>query len=111
MAVLRSNMDNNSGNISRIEEELKGADDRSGTDLLCVSQHIGNCGMMGEVDDHIRIHPAQFFKGLGDIILAVDADPTNDLRTQNMVDQFAHGAVGAAEYSSHTSIPSFLISA
>jgi len=30
MAVLRSNMDNNSGNISRIEEELKGTDDRSG---------------------------------------------------------------------------------
>jgi len=29
-AVLRSNMDNNSGNISRIEEELKGTDDRSG---------------------------------------------------------------------------------
>ena len=30
MAVLRSNMDNNSGNLSRIEEELKGSDDRSG---------------------------------------------------------------------------------
>ena len=30
MAVLRSNMDNNSGNIARIEEELKGTDDRSG---------------------------------------------------------------------------------
>ena len=29
-AVLRSNMDNNSGNIARIEEELKGTDDRSG---------------------------------------------------------------------------------
>ena len=29
-AVLRSNMDNNSGNLSRIEEELKGTDDRSG---------------------------------------------------------------------------------
>ena len=30
MAVLRSNMDNNSGNIGRIEEELKGTEDRSG---------------------------------------------------------------------------------
>ena len=29
-AVLCSNMDNNSGNISRIEEELRGTDDRSG---------------------------------------------------------------------------------
>ena len=29
-AVLRSNMDNNSSNIGRIEEELKGSDDRSG---------------------------------------------------------------------------------
>ena len=29
-AVLRSNMDNNSGNLGRIEEELKGSDDRSG---------------------------------------------------------------------------------
>ena len=29
-AVLRSNMDNNSANIGRIEEELKGSDDRSG---------------------------------------------------------------------------------
>ena len=30
MAVLRSNMDNNNGNLGRIEEELKGTDDRSG---------------------------------------------------------------------------------
>ena len=30
MAVLRSNMDNNGANIGRIEEELKGTDDRSG---------------------------------------------------------------------------------
>ena len=30
MAVLRSNMDNNGGNISRIEEELQGTDQRSG---------------------------------------------------------------------------------
>ena len=30
MAVLRSNMDNNSGNLGRIEEELRGTDDRSG---------------------------------------------------------------------------------
>ncbi len=30
MAVLRGNMQNNAGNIARIEEELQGADDRSG---------------------------------------------------------------------------------
>ena len=30
MAVLRSNMDNNSGNLNRIEEELQGTDGRSG---------------------------------------------------------------------------------
>ena len=30
MAVLRSNIDNNDGNIGRIENELRGADDRSG---------------------------------------------------------------------------------
>jgi len=30
MAVLRSNMDNNNGNLTRIEEELRGTEDRSG---------------------------------------------------------------------------------
>ncbi len=38
MAVLRSNMANNSENISRIEEELKGTEDRSGGILTQIAQ-------------------------------------------------------------------------
>ena len=38
MAVLRGNVDNNNGNIARIEEELKGAEDRSGGIISQIQQ-------------------------------------------------------------------------
>jgi len=38
MAVLRSNVDNNLGNISRIREEMKGAEDRSGGIVVQIDQ-------------------------------------------------------------------------
>ena len=38
MAVLRSNVENNNGNISRIEEEMKGSDDRSGGIMAQIDQ-------------------------------------------------------------------------
>ncbi len=44
MAVLQSNVDNNSGNIRRIEEELKGTEDRSGgisTQIAQTKERIG----------------------------------------------------------------------
>ena len=38
MAVLRGNVENNLGNIARIEEEMKGTDDRSGGIILQIQQ-------------------------------------------------------------------------
>ena len=38
IAVLRSNVENNAGNIARIEEEMKGTDDRSGGIVLQIDQ-------------------------------------------------------------------------
>ena len=38
MAVLRSNVENNTGNIQRIEEEMKGAEDRSGGIITQIEQ-------------------------------------------------------------------------
>ena len=38
MAVLRGNVENNAGNIGRIEEEMQGADDRSGGIVLQIQQ-------------------------------------------------------------------------
>ena len=38
MAVLRGNVENNTGNIARIEEEMQGADDRSGGIILQIQQ-------------------------------------------------------------------------
>ena len=47
-AVLRSNMDNNSANIGRIEEELKGTDDRSGGVSSQIEQTQGRIAAIGE---------------------------------------------------------------
>ena len=38
MAVLRGNVQNNAGNIARIEEEMRGTDDRSGGVITQIRQ-------------------------------------------------------------------------
>ena len=48
MAVLRSNMDNNSANIGRIEEELKGTEDRSGGVSAQIEQTGARIAAIGE---------------------------------------------------------------
>ena len=72
--------------------------------------YVGNGGVVGKVDDHIGFHLSQLGKGFGYSVFAVDADLAHDLFTKQTGNQLAHGAVGAEEYCSHTSIPSFRIS-
>ena len=87
-----------------------GADDRRRADLFGVVQYAGNGGMVGEIHHHIRFHGSQFVKGLGYAVFTVNADLAHHFFTEDAADQLAHGAVGAANHSSHTFIPSFLIS-
>ena len=51
MAVLRSNLENNGGNIRRIEEELRGDQDRSGGILTQIDQTRQR---IGEIEEHLH---------------------------------------------------------
>ena len=53
---------------------------------------------------------AQLCKGPGHAVFAVDGDLADDLVTELLADQLAHGAVGAADDGSHFSTPSLRIS-
>ena len=86
-----------------------GADDQGHGIFLRIGDYIGGGGMVGEIDEHVGIHPAQLGKGSGGSVFAVNADLTHDFLTQDAADQLAHGAVGAANNGSHTLTPSFLI--
>ncbi len=48
MAVLRGNVDNNNGNIARIDEELKGDEDRSGGIVAQIAQAESRIGQIDE---------------------------------------------------------------
>ncbi len=50
MAVLRGNVENNDGNIARIEEELKGDEDRSGGIVAQIQQ---TSGRIAEIDESL----------------------------------------------------------
>ena len=88
-----------------------GADDSGAAIGLGIGQHVRNGGMVGKVDQHIGRNGTQFLKSLGNTVFTVDADTADNFAAEDAIDQLAHGAVGAAQNRSHTSIPSFLISA
>ena len=73
--------------------------------------HIRNRAVMGKVDDHIGVTLAQRYKGLGHTVFAVQTDLSGGFIAQCRQNQLTHGTVGTANDHSHTSIPSFLISA
>ena len=87
-----------------------GADDHRTVNLPGIVKNIRHSGMMGKVDQHICMYFAQLGKGLGNTVFSVNADASYHFFAQNAVDQFAHGAVGAADNGSHYRAPSFLIS-
>ena len=87
-----------------------GADHDGHLIALGVVQNISDGGVVGEVDENVGGHVAQVCEGLGDVVLAVDADTAHDLTGEGGIDQLAHGAVGAAEDGSHAITPSFFIS-
>ena len=86
-----------------------GANHHGGTDGLGICQHVGDGGVVGEIDHHVRLHLAQLGEGLRDAVLPVDGHPAHALGAQDLVDQLTHGAIGTAKDYLHTSIPSFLI--
>ena len=51
MAVLRGNMENNNGNIARIDEELKGDEDRSGGIVTQIDQTVIR---IGQIEEHLE---------------------------------------------------------
>ena len=54
MAVLRGNMENNNGNIARIDEELKGDEDRSGGIVTQIDQTVVRIGQIEEALEQKR---------------------------------------------------------
>ena len=59
MAVLQSNVENNAGNIARIEEEMKGAEDRSGG----IAAQIGQARQrIAEIDAALTVRNAELNK-------------------------------------------------
>ena len=87
-----------------------GADDGGGAGLFGVGEHIGGGGVVREVHDHVGGDFTQLGEGLRHVVFAVDAHPAHNFLTKEVVNQLAHGAVGAAENHFHTFIPNFLIS-
>ena len=87
-----------------------GAYHHAAADFSGIGEHIRNGSVMGKVNDQIRFHSTQFIKSLGNAVFTVNADPAHNFTGHQTVDQLAHGAVGTAQYRSHTCTPSFRIS-
>ena len=76
-----------------------------------VVEYVCHGAMVGEIDDHLRLHVRQLRKVLAGAVFPVHTDLSHRGFSQGGTDQLPHSAIGAADNRSHTFTPCLRISA
>ena len=88
-----------------------GADDSGAVLCQGVAKHVCHSAMVGEIDDHFRLHVRQLGKVLAGTVFPIHTDLSHRGFSQGGTDQLSHSAIGTADNRSHTFTPCLRISA